>query len=72
MPAKIFALTFFIAGTLSGCGAGRLPLSKQTPHEKFWHDCQGVILAKPDGFQHFICRDVKDRRWEVLIRREGK
>lgn len=69
-PAYIFACVFFLAGTLLGC-AGR-----QTPHSnapnEFWRDCQEVVPAKRDGFQHFICTDVKNQRWEILTRREGK
>lgn len=64
----VVALLFLF---LSGC-AGRPAPHANAPQQKFWHDCQETVPAKPDGFQHFICRDVKDRRWDVLVRREGK
>jgi hypothetical protein len=72
VPAKVFAAVFFLAGTLYGCTAARQTPHAGQPGERFWRDCQEVIPAKSDGFQHFLCQDTKDRRWEVLVRREGK
>jgi hypothetical protein len=67
----LFGVVSIFILTLSGC-AGQQLARPSTPQQKFWRDCQEVIPAKADGFQHFLCQDVKGRRWEVLIRREGK
>lgn len=64
-------LLLYAAGIVSGCAGRGIPHS-DPPEEHFWHDCQETIPAKPDGFQHFVCTDMKDRHWEVLVRRERK
>ncbi len=67
----LYAIAVFIVIVLFGC-AGR-PIARagdQAP--RFWHGCQQTIPAKPDGFQHFVCRDVHDRQWEVLVGNEAK
>ncbi len=70
VPASIFTAVLLLAGTLSGCGARRTPHSDRIPEtERFWERCQENVPANPDGFQHFICTDVKKRQWEVLIRK---
>ena len=63
-----------LAGKLiAGCAGRQIPRSDRIPEEQhFWHGCQEVVPANEDGFQHFICIDVHSKRWEVLIRREGK
>ncbi len=67
---RIFLSVVFLAGTLSGCAGRQAPRSNS--QEKFWNRCFEIVPAKPDGFQHFTCSDLKDRRWEVLVKREGK
>ena len=62
----------FAAGVfLAGCAGRKIP-QQQPPGERFWHDCQEVVTAKPDGFQHFLCVDRYEKQWEVLIKRAGK
>jgi hypothetical protein len=70
VPACIFAAVFFLAGTLTGCAGRQVPHATQP--KRFWRDCQENIPARSDGFQHFVCTDIHDRQWEVLVRREGK
>lgn len=64
--AALFVLFF-----LSGCAARQAPHA-EAPGQRFWHDCQEVTPANPDGFQHFVCTDFQKRQWEVFVRREGK
>jgi hypothetical protein len=71
VPAKIFTAVFFLAGALCACASRPAPHGTE-PTSGFWHDCQETIPANKDGFQHFTCTDVKNRRWEILVRREGK
>jgi hypothetical protein len=65
------AVLFFCFLQLAGC-AGRHAARSHPPKEKFWNDCQEVMPARPDGFQHFSCTDVNQHKWQVLVRREGK
>jgi len=79
--ANLRALLFAVASCYgcyllyfsSGCAARKPPASDRIPETKtFWHGCQETVPANADGFQHFICIDYKNQRYEVLIRREGK
>lgn len=59
-----------LAGLLLSCAGRRA--APQAPHQverSFWTGCQETIPAKADGFQHFVCRDVRERHWEVLVRK---
>lgn len=60
-------LAFFL---LAGCAARRIERDGIPEGEKFWSGCQETAPANPDGFQHFVCTDVKSKQWEVLIRLE--
>jgi hypothetical protein len=52
----------------AGC-ARHVPRSDRIPDtQNFWHGCISVAPAKPDGFQHFICTDVHDQQWEILVK----
>jgi len=70
-PATTLAAFFFVAGTLlSGCAGARRPatsLPRQEP--RFWHGCYATA-AKPDGFWHFVCTDVHNKQYEVLVRKK--
>jgi hypothetical protein len=72
VPASVFAGIFLLAGFLSIAGCPRRQVAHAPQEEKFWDHCEEVVPAKPDGFHHFLCQDVKGKRWEVLVRREGK
>jgi hypothetical protein len=72
LPDCMFAGVFFFAGTLLSCAARQPVHHQDPPQQNFWHDCQQTIPANPDGFFHFVCTDTKSRRWEILVRREGK
>ena len=64
----LFAFSAGLSFILFGCAA-----QKPVHHEShFWHGCQETILAKPDGFQHFTCFDVKDKQWEVQVKPKEK
>jgi len=67
----LYAVLVFMVIVLFGC-AGR-PIARAAPQApRFWQGCEQTTPAKPDGFQHFLCRDVRDKQWEVLVRKEGK
>ena len=72
--ASIFAGFVFLAGFLwSGCSASmRRPAAAVPQAPRFWHGCEQTIPAKADGFEHFVCTDVHDRQWEILVVRKGK
>jgi hypothetical protein len=59
-----------LALSMVGCAAAK-PRAAM-PVKRFWRDCQETLPAKPDGFQHFTCTDMTDRRWRVLIQLEKK
>lgn len=65
------AIAIFVFFLIAGCATRQAP-HKDPPGQRFWRQCEEVVPAKPDGFQHFLCVDFKERRWEVLTRREGK
>lgn len=69
--ASGYAIYFF--SSIAGC-AGRRPIAPDRipQEEKFFRDCQQTVPATADGFQHFICNDPKQHRWEVLVRKEPK
>jgi hypothetical protein len=66
------ALLFLVVPLSFGC-AGRAHVRDRIPAEQtFWNGCQETVPANADGFQHFVCADVRNKQWEVLIRREPK
>lgn len=60
----IAALLFFCS---AGCAERREP-AQPPPQQTFWHDCQETVPAYPDGYQHFICTDMRGRHWDVRIK----
>jgi len=73
VPANISAGFFFLAGFLySGCASRRSSPAPAPQAPRFWHGCEETIPARADGFQHFVCRDLHEHRWEVLLRNEPK
>jgi hypothetical protein len=69
----ILAAALLLAGLGCGCAVRRVPAPDTVPQEqKYWQDCQETVPAEADGFQHFVCTDVKAKRWEVLVRRQPK
>lgn len=76
VPASARALLFLLAGTLSvsGCAARRVTPSDRIPAgQPFWNGgCQETVPVNPDGFQHFVCADVHNGQWELLVRRQPK
>ena len=67
-----YVAVFFLAGTLSGCAGRRSSPAPVPQAPRFWHGCEQTIPAKADGFEHFVCTDVHDRQWEILVVRKGK
>ncbi len=67
MPARIVAAFFFLAGTLSGCAGRRISAPPREP--RFWNACHESIPANEDGFRHFLCTDLHNKQWEILVRK---
>jgi hypothetical protein len=70
LEKKAFAIAgFFI---LAGCAARHIERNDRLPEDRFFSACQATAPANKDGFDHFACLGVDQKKYEVLIRREPK
>ena len=70
IEALLVLTILFLAFFLPGCAARQA--RAETPRPKFWNGCQETTPAIADGFQHFVCLDVHNKQWEVLVRLQPK